>query len=346
VNSQAGCVRAIASTTHIEGNPAVPPPGEPTDLPKQSLRTAVKRARKEFRKKNLTMLAAALTYYGVLAAVPGLIVLFTLLGFLGRKISNGVAAQVNSVAPGSSGHFVQTLLSQAQSQRAGTGIIAIVSVAIALWSASSYVSSFRQAANVIYEIGEGRPVWKTTSMRLIVSAVAVVLLVICCLIVVVSGSIANAVGNVIGAGHTAVVAWSIAKWPVLLLILAGLIAFVYWTSPNVKQQGLRWVTPGGVAALVVWMLVSALFAVYVSKFSSYSKDYGPLAGMVAFLVWLWLSNVALLLGLAVNSELQRAKAQHEGLPDGTAPFVEPRDTRKLSAEDKQAVADAQAMRRS
>jgi membrane protein len=297
-----------------------------------------------FRDKNLTTVAAALTYYGVLAAVPGLIVLFTLLGLLGRRVSSGVVAQVNAVAPGSSGHFVETLLAQAQSQRAGTGIMAIVAAGLALWSASSYVSSFRQAANIVYEIGEGRPLWKTVPLRVGITAVGVVVLVACALVAVVSGSIADAIGNVIGAGHGAIVAWEIVKWPVLLVLVSVLFAILFWASPNASQR-LKWVSAGGVVATVAWLLFSALFALYVTSFASYSKDYGPLAGMVIFLVWLWLSNVALLLGTEVNAEIARMRAIAGGLPEGAAPFVEPRDTRKLSQHDRDALRRAEASRR-
>jgi membrane protein len=184
-----------------DGDEVRPRLDSPASLGKGSMRAVVRRCRIGLRNKNLTTLAAALTYYGVLAAVPGLIVLFTVLGMFGRQIANGVAHEVNSVAPGSSGHFVQSLLSQAQSHATGTGVMAIIGVLIALWSASSYVSSFRQAANIIYEVPEGRPVWKTVPLRLAITAAAVVLLVLGALIVVVSGSIANAAGNALGVGR-------------------------------------------------------------------------------------------------------------------------------------------------
>ena len=314
------------------------------NAPKGTARAVLKRARAGFRNKNLTTLAAALTYYGVLAAMPGLIVLFTVLGMLGGQITSGVAHEVNSVAPGSSGHFVQTLLSQARSHATGTGITAVVGALIALWSASSYVSSFRQAANIIYEVPEGRPAWKTIPLRLAVTAAAVVLLVVGAVIVVVSGSIANAVGNALGVGHTAVVIWGIAKWPALFVLAVVLVAVLFWASPNVKPAHARWVTPGGIVATAGWLVVSALFALYVTDFSSYSKDYGPLAGLVIFLVWLWLSNIALLLGLEVNAELDHERAVEKGLPEEERPFVELRDARKLSGADKRATTGSHALR--
>jgi membrane protein len=308
------------------------------------LLAVVKRARAEFRNDHLTTLAAALTYYAVLAVIPGLIVLFTALGVLGNHVTGQVVAQVNKVAPGSAGHFVQTLISQAQTHKTGTGVTAIMGLALALWSASCYVNGFRKASNVIYGIGEGRPIWKTAPLRLAVTAVAVAILVLCAMIVVVSGSIANQVGNAIGAGHAAVIAWNIAKWPILVILVSVLLATLFWASPNAKQAGIKWVSPGGVIATLCWLAVSAAFAVYVTNFSGYNKTYGALAGLVIVLIWLWLTNLALLFGAEVNAELEHAKAIAEGLPEHVRPFAEPRDTRKLDEQDRQALRAARDQR--
>jgi membrane protein len=304
-------------------------PQTPTDLPKESLIAVAKRARVEFRNDNLTTLAAALTYYGVLAMVPGLLVLFTAIGFFGKGWTNKIVREVNNVAPGSAGHFVHNLLTQVQQHKSGTGIAALVGLAIALWSASGYVNGFRQAANIIYGVPEGRPIWKTYPMRLAVTIVAVIILVACALIVVVSGSIANEVGNALGIGHGAVTAWNVAKWFLLVILVSLLLAILYWATPNVKQSGIRWISPGGVIATILWIVFSALFALYVTNFGSYNKTYGSLAGIVIFLIWLYLSNIAVLFGAEVNAELEHAKAIAEGLPPDVEPFAEPRDTRKM-----------------
>ena len=340
--AERGHMRSKGSSTNLEGD-RYGLKG-PTDLPIPSLRAAVKRARLQFRDDNCTTLAAALTYYGVLAAVPGLVVLFALLGVFGRDVTGRVVAQVNAVAPSAAGRFVQTLLTQAQSHKSGTGALAVISVVIALWSASCYVNAFRHASNIIYGIGEGRPFWKTVPLRLVVTAVAVILLVLCALIVVVSGSIADEVGNAIGAGHTAVIVWEIVKWPVLLVLVSVLLAVLFWASPNAKQAGIRWISPGGVVATVAWIGVSALFTLYVTNLSSYDKSYGALAGIVIFLIWLWLSNLALLLGAEINAELEHARAIAIGLPADVRPFAEPRDVRKLDQHDRAAVDNANAAR--
>jgi membrane protein len=251
-------------------------------------------------------------------------------------------AQFKTVTPGSTAKVVQTLITQAQAHRGGAGIAAVAGVVVALWSASGYVAAFMRASNRVYDIGEGRPIWKTAPIRLGVTLVAVVFLVAMAAIVVVTGPVAKAVGSTVGAGSTSVLVWDIVKWPVLLILISILLAILFWASPNAKQAGVKWVSPGGLVATVLWVVLSALFAVYVTSFSSYNRTYGSLAGIVVLLVWLWLSNLALLLGAEINAELEHGRAIAAGLPADVQPFVEPRDTRKLSPEDKVAVERAQA----
>ncbi len=320
-------------------------PDSPRELSKPSLLAVVKRARAEFSNDRLTDLAAALTYYAVLSVVPGLLVLISILGLLGADTTTQVTNQVQSIAPGSTADFVHTLISQAQSNKRGAGLSAVVGVLVALWSASGYVAAFMRTSNVIYGIGEGRPIWKTLPIRLGVMIVAAILLVLSAVLVVVSGPVAHQIGDVLGAGDTAVLIWNIAKWPVLLVLVSALLAILFWASPNAKQGGVKWVSPGGVIAVLIWLVISALFAVYITTFSSYNKTYGSLAGVVIFLVWLWLTNIAILLGAEVNAELDHARAIAEGMPEHVQPFAEPRDTRKLNDHDRNAVAEAQAARR-
>jgi len=320
-------------------------PKRPGDLSRPSKMAVLKRAGTQFKGDNLTILAAALTYYGVLSIVPGLVVLFAILGLVGKGTTHQLVTQVQSVAPGSSAHFVRTLITQAQSNKRDAGIGAILGILIALWSASSYVGAFRRAANIIYGIGEGRTVWKTLTIRLGVTIVSVVILVISAVMVVVSGPIAKQVGDAIGAGHATVLVWNIAKWPVLFVLISLLLAILFWASPNAKQGGFKWISPGGLVATGGWLVVSALFAVYVVNFSSYNKTYGSLAGVVIFLVWLWLTNIALLFGAEVNAELDHGRAIAEGLPEDVQPFAQPRDTRKLDDDEKRAVEAMEDSRR-
>ncbi|MFE7743903.1 YihY/virulence factor BrkB family protein [Nocardia sp. NPDC057455] len=319
-------------------------PSSPAELSKPSLLAVVKRAGKEFQRDNLTDLAAALTYYAVLSIVPGLIVLVSLLGLLGPNAADELMNQAQQIAPGSSADFVHTLITQAQANKQGAGLGALFGLAIALWSASGYIAAFMRASNVVYGIGEGRPIWKTAPIRLGVTLIAVILLVISTVIVVASGPVAHQIGDFLGVGESAVTLWNIAKWPVLFVLLSVLLAILFWASPNARQGGVKWISPGGVIAVLIWLIVSVLFAVYIANFSSYDKTYGSLAGVVIFLVWLWLTNIALLLGAEINAELDHGKAIAQGLPEDVRPFAEPRDTRKLDEAEKEAAQATESAR--
>ena len=319
-------------------------PESPADLPRSSLVAVLKRARSEFKRDNLTDLAASLTYYGLLSIAPALVVLVAALGLLGRDATAQVVTQVQAITPGSSADFVRTLIAQAQANRSGAGLGAVFGLLVALWSASGYVSAFMRASNVIYDIPEGRPIWKTVPIRLGVTLFAVVVMIVSAIIVVVSGPVAQQVGELVGAGDTSLLVWGVLKWPVLLVLVSVLFAVLFWASPNAKQGGVKWVSPGGIIAVVIWLVVSGLFAVYVAFFSSYNKTYGSLAGVVVFLVWLWLTNIAILLGAEVNAELDRSRAIAQGVPEDLEPFAEPRDTRAMDDVDKRAAAEASERR--
>jgi membrane protein len=202
----------------------------------------------------------------------------------------------------------------------------------AIWSASGYIAAFMRASNAIYDIEEGRPLWKTLPLRVGLTILLMVLTAVSAIGVTLSGGLAQEAGSLIGVGETAVDVWNLAKWPVLLLFVSFLFAVLYWAAPNVKQPGFRWITPGGVLAVIGWVIASVAFAFYVSNFGSYNKTYGALAGPIVFLVWLWISNIMILLGAEFNAELERGRAIEEGMrPEDREPFVEPRDTRKMES---------------
>jgi len=200
----------------------------------------------------------------------------------------------------------------------------------ALWTASGYVSAFMRAANAVYDVPEGRPIWKTVPIRLAVTVVCGTLLSVSALAVVLTGQVARYVGNLVGLGDTAVTVWDVAKWPVLIFLIMVVVAILYWASPNVRQSGFRWVSPGGVLAVLVWLIASAGFGVYLANFASYNKTYGTLGGVIGFLVWLWISNIALLLGAEFDAELERGRAIEGGLPPDQEPFIPLRDDRKVN----------------
>lgn len=305
-------------------------PDSPTELPGTGWKAALKRTVKEFQDDSLTDWAAALTYYGVLSIFPGLLVLISVLGLLGPQAKEGVKDTVNQAVPEEN---IQKIIDGAINQAGSSGglasIAAIVGLLAAFWSASGYVAAFMRASNTIYDVPEGRPIWKTLPIRLGVTAVIGVMLLASAVIVVFTGGLAEQVGSAIGLGSTAVTVWNIAKWPVLLILVSLMFAILYWASPNARHGGFRWVSPGGVLAVVIWLVISGLFALYVSNFASYNKTYGALAGVIIFLVWLWLSNIAILLGAEFDAELERSRAIQAGHPAEEEPYLELRDDRKL-----------------
>jgi membrane protein len=315
-----------------EGDTTAESPDSPTELPKRSWLGVLRRAVKQFGADELTDRAAALTYYGVQAIFPGLLVLVSILGLLGKSATNSLIDNLGQITPGSVSSFIKTVIDNAQKQQATASIAGIIGLLLALWSASGYVAAFMRAANRVYGIPEGRPIWKTAPVRLAVTLFTVVCLVAGLVIVVVTGSVADRIGKTLGIGSTAVTVWDIAKWPVLLILFMLMLAVLYWAAPNVRHGGFRWVSPGAVVAVIIWLIASGLFAVYVANFSSYNKTYGALAGVIVFLIWLWISNLAILLGLELDAELDHERAMEEGVPSDVDMFAVPRDTRKFDDE--------------
>ncbi|HEX6472819.1 MAG TPA: YihY/virulence factor BrkB family protein [Streptosporangiaceae bacterium] len=303
-------------------------PETPTKMSPAAWWAAVKRIRHEFQDDNLSDWAAALTYYGVLSIFPAMLVVVSVVGLSGKSVSQDLIKNVGTLAPGAVKQVLTHALTELQHGRAGAGLVAILGVIAAVWSASGYVGAFMRASNAIYDVPEGRPIWKTLPLRIAITVVTLILVAISAIAVVITGPLARRVGDLIGAGGPAVTAWDIAKWPVLLIVINFLFALLYWASPNAKQ-GFRWVTPGGVLALLVWLIASAGFALYVANFGSYNKTYGSLAALIIFLIWLWISNLAILLGAELNAELERGRAIAAGRPEDEEPYLEPRDTRNL-----------------
>lgn len=309
-------------------------PDSPTDLPRSSWSAVLKGTLKEFKRDELVDRAAALTYYGILALFPALLVLVSLLGIMGKSTSQRLLDNIQELAPGA----VQDVLRNAVQQMQGTAgigsVMAIVGLVLAVWSASGYVAAFIRSANAVYDIPEGRPVWKVLPVRVGVTVVLMVLAVASSVIVVFTGGLARQVGGVLGLSDAALTVWSIAKWPVLVVLVTIMIALLYWATPNARVRGFRWITPGSFLALVIWMVASAGFAVYLANFASYNRTYGTFAAVIIFLVWLWITNLAILLGLECDAELARQRAVAGGHPADEEPYVQPRDTRKWDAEDR------------
>jgi membrane protein len=328
---------AAAATTRTgsdanEIGETVPPsagPHSPTGLRFKGIFAAVRRTFQQFSEDNISDWAAALTYYGVLSIFPAALVLVSILGFLSSNGRQTVQSTINDLTGNQEiRKLVGTVLNQVNgSGKASFG--AILGIVIAFWSASGYIAAFMRASNAVYDVPEGRPIWKTLPIRVGVTAIVGVMLIVSAFIVVFTGDLAKVVGEKLGFGGVAVTTWDIAKWPVLIVLVSLMFAILYWASPNARTGGFRWVSPGGVFAVVLWLAASAAFAIYLANFANYDKTYGTLGGVIAFLVWLWISNIAILLGAELDAELERGRAIAAGHDPTDEPFLELRDTRKI-----------------
>jgi membrane protein len=321
-------------------------PDSPADLDKRSWMYVARKTWREFSDDQCTDLAAALTYYAVLSIFPAAIALTSLLGLFGQaeqSVNTVLDVLDPLVSSDMLGTIEPTLRQIAESQSAGLALV--LGLAGALWTASGYVGAFGRAMNRIYEIPEGRPFWKLRPIMLLITVVALVLMAAVLLMLVVSGPVAQSIGNVIGRGDAAVTTWQYAKWPVLAIAVVLIVAMLYYATPNVKQPKFRWISVGALVAIVVWVLASLAFAFYVANFSSYNKTYGSLAGVIVALLYLWLTNLALLLGAEVDSELERGRQLQAGIAAEEDLQLPARDTRNIrKAEKKEAEDIAQGRR--
>jgi membrane protein len=325
-------------------------PDDPTDLTRPTWGYVAKKTGREFMRDECMDQAAGLTYYAVLGLFPALIALLSLVGLVGQQQQTtdallgvardlGVPSADDTLAP-----VVESLATASQ-----PGLAFFLGLATALWSASTYVSSFGRAMNRIYEIREGRPFWKLRPFMLLVTLVAILLAAAVALMLVLTGPVARAVGDLVGLGETAVTVWGIAKWPVMIVAVALAIAILYYATPNVKQPKFRWISVGAVVAIVTWAIASALFGLYVSNVGSYNETYGALAGVVVFLLWLWITNMALLFGAELDAELERGRELQAGLPAEQSVQLPARDTRgieKKERQEREEIEQGRALRRS
>ena len=295
----------------LNGNGSAP--ARPTDLDARSWGQVLRRTIREFREDNLTDWAAALTYYGVLALFPALIFLISILGLVGSSATQPLIDNLTTVAPESARDIFETALNNIQGQRGAAGVAFVIGLVLALWSASGYIGAFIRASNAIYEVEEGRGFFKLRPMQMGITLVMVLLLAISALAVVITGPVTEQVGNLIGAGETAKTVFDIAKWPVLVVVVSLMFSILYYAAPNVKQPSFKWITPGGVLAVIVWVIASLAFAAYTANFPN-NKTYGTFGGVIFFLTWLWISNVAVLLGQELNAEVERGRELEAGLP--------------------------------
>jgi membrane protein len=280
--------------------------------PKPTTGGTIKRTLKEFSEDGLTDWAASLTYYGILALFPALTALLSIVGLLTNP--QQLTEAITAVVPAQAADTLNPVIQQIAGSSGAAGLGLIIGVAGAVWSASGYVGAFTRAANVVYETPEGRKVWKLKPLQLLITLIGILFAALILAMLVLSGPVVDAIGQSIGLGDTVLTVWSWAKWPVMLVLLALMIAVLYYATPNVRLRGFQWVSPGAGVAILVAVVASALFAFYVGNFGSYNKTYGALAGVVIFLIWFWLINLALLFGIELDAEIERTKELKEGIP--------------------------------
>jgi membrane protein len=274
----------------------------------------LKRTVGEFRRDNLTDWAAALTYYSLLSLFPALIAMVSLIGLFGDPTSTteSLTDIVASLGPDTAAETFSGPIESIATNRGTAGVAFVLGLAAALWSASNYVGAFMRASNVIYETEEGRPFWKLRPLQLAVTLILIVTMALLAVALVLTGPVVDAVADPIGVSDTAVAIWNIAKWPAMAAVFLAMLSLLFYASPNARLRGFKWVTPGSLVAIGVWAVASAAFALYVANFGSYDKVYGTLGGLVALLVWLWITNLAILFGHQLNAERERGAEIEEG----------------------------------
>jgi len=285
----------------------------------------------EFSEDQLTVWAAALTYYGLLSLFPALIAMVSLIGIFGdpKSTTQSLTEIINEIGPSSATETFKGPIESITESSGTAGIAFVLGLAVALWSASGYVGAFTRASNIIYETPEGRPFWKLRPLQIAVTLVMILLMALLAVALVLTGPVVSAVAEPLGVGSTAVDVWNIAKWPAMGLVFLLAIALLYYATPNVKLRGFKWVTPGSLVAIVIWILASALFAFYVANFGSYDKTYGTLGGLIALLIWFWITNLAILFGHQLNAEHERGLEIEEGRPRAEREIqLEPREEPK------------------
>jgi membrane protein len=327
-----GLGRAEGSTPSPEHDAK---PDSPTDLDKPSWKYVLRKTMREFGEDQCTDKAAALTYYAVLAIFPAALALTSILGLVGQA-DEAVETVVKVLRPLVSDSTINAvepvLMGMTKSQSAG--LTFVIGLLGALWSASGYIGAFGRALNSIYEIDEGRPFWKLRPIQMLITLVAVILSALVLVMLVVSGPLAESIGEQIGLGSAAQTAWSIAKWPVLAVVVVLVVAMLYYATPNVKQPKFRWISVGAAVAIVTWVVASLGFAFYVANFGSYDKTYGSIAGVIVALLWLWLTNLSLLFGAEIDSELERGRQLQAGIPAEEELQLPARDTRNIEKAQK------------
>lgn len=290
--------------------------------------------------------AAGLTFYAVLAMFPALIAAFAVIGVFGEKrgAAKAVLDVLREVAPADVVQSLRRPLEQVAST-AGAGWLMVLSLVFALWAVARYVTALGRAMNRIYGVPEGRMFWKAKPAHLLVTLTVFVLVTIACALAALSWPLAQSLGRSLGAGELALTLWRIARWPAVALVVCLIVAILYYFSPNIAHPRFRLMSVGALVAIAVFAVASLVFGFYVSVLADYDRIYGSFAGVVLFLLWLWIGNIALLVGALFDAELERVRELRRGVPAERELQVPLRDTARLEKTAENDVGDERLARR-
>lgn len=263
-----------------------------------------------FGEHRLTDWAAALTYYSVLAIFPGLLALVSILALVGHGTTDAIVETLTELPDGPARDIVLGAINHVQGATSAATTALVVGLLVAIYSASSYVGAFIRAAGVILGVEETRRFYVTIPLRLGLMLLLMVFAVLTAFAIVMTGPIAEQFTKVTGLTADAIGGWGVVKWPIVLLLFITALGLLYSLGPDFERKRFRFATAGSILAFTLWLLASVLFSVYVGNFGHYNKVYGSLAGIAIFLIWLYLSNVAVLLGLEFDNELKRYRKVH------------------------------------
>jgi membrane protein len=299
-----------------EQNPISPTaPASVWKLGGMSLRVLGRRVWEEFYAGSLLTHAAALSFYFLLALFPLLVFLITILGFLtssGNEMRASLFAQLSRIAPPSASALVYATIDEVAREADGSKLS--FGLITALWVASSGVAALSESLNAMYGVKESRPYWRTRLSSIGLTVALVVLIVSPLMLMLYGGEIGEAIANYFNQGSRFLTVWNVLQVPIALAFVLFSFALIYYVAPNVYDQKWYWITPGSIAGVLLWLLVSVLFRIYLRHFDSYSLTYGSLGAVVVLSLWFYLTGTAILLGGKINAEIENAAAK-AGMPE-------------------------------
>lgn len=306
-------------------------PETPAEIDGSSWRLAVRRALRAFGVDECPDVAASLTFYAVLALIPATMVSFSIVSLLGRgeETARVVGDVVGALMPDVSAESVRDGIAVIVDARL-SGILLVFALSLTLWAVARYVAALGRGMNRIYGVAEGRPVWRLKSGQLLIALVVIVCSALILAILTFTDAVAEAVGQSMGLEDATLLVWRIVRWPLLTAIVVFVLAFLYYSSPNVKPARFRWMSLGAAAALAVLLIASLGFWLYVANFADYDRLYGAFAGVIVFALWLWIANMAILVGAEFDAEVQRVRQLLAGVPAETQVQVPLRDARRIA----------------